>query len=108
VLRNGPVGALRGAIGTPDQIRELLRGYEEVGIDQVIFVMQAGKNRHEHICESLELFAAEVLPEFAERHDAREKAKQERLAPAVEAALARRAPPRVAPEDAVIRAVMKA
>jgi alkanesulfonate monooxygenase SsuD/methylene tetrahydromethanopterin reductase-like flavin-dependent oxidoreductase (luciferase family) len=108
VLRNGPIGALRGAIGTPDQVRELLRGYEEVGIDQVIFVMQAGKNRHEHICESLELFAAEVLPEFSARHDAHEKAKQERLAPAVEAALARRAPPREAPADAVIRAAMKA
>ena len=29
------------------------------GIDQVIFLQQAGRNRHEHICESLELFAAE-------------------------------------------------
>ena len=27
------------------------------GVDQVIFVLQAGKNRHEHICESIELFA---------------------------------------------------
>ena len=52
--------SLRGAIGTPDQVRELLRGYEEVGVDQVIFVSQAGNNRHEHICESLELFADEV------------------------------------------------
>lgn len=25
---------------------------------------QAGKNTHEHICESLELFAKEVMPEF--------------------------------------------
>ncbi|MGH9111838.1 MAG: LLM class flavin-dependent oxidoreductase, partial [Acidimicrobiales bacterium] len=61
------MGALRGAIGTPDQVRELLRTYEEAGIDQVIFVSQAGRNRHEHICESLELFAREVMPEFAER-----------------------------------------
>ena len=28
---------------------------------------QAGKNSHEHICESLELFAKEVMPEF--KHD---------------------------------------
>ena len=108
IMRSGPVGALRGAIGTPDQIRELLRGYEAAGIDQVIFVMQAGKNRHEHICEALELFAAEVMPEFAERHPAQAKAKQERLAAAVEAALARREPPRTAPEDAVFRAAMRA
>ena len=98
------MGALRGSIGTPDQIREFLRGYEEVGVDQVIFVSQAGKNRHEHICESLELFGREVLPEFKERHEARERAKMERLAPAIEAALARRAPARAASEDYVVGA----
>ena len=75
------IGALRGAVGTPEQMRQLLREYEEVGVDQVIFVAQAGKNRHEHICESLELFAAEVMPEFAERDPEHQKAKAERLAP---------------------------
>ena len=56
-----------GCIGTPDQAREYLRRYEEAGVDQVIFVLQAGRNRHEDIMESLELFGREVLPEFAER-----------------------------------------
>lgn len=98
------VGALRGAIGTPAQIRELLRSYEECGVDQVIFVSQAGNNRHEHICESLELFAAEVMPAFAERAGDREKAKLERLGPAIEAALARREPARDAP-DTVLKPV---
>jgi len=88
------VGSLRGAIGTPDQIRELARRYEAVGVDQIVFVLQAGGNRHEHICESLELFSAEVLPEFAEAVEAREAEKAERLAPAIEAALARRVPAR--------------
>jgi len=88
------LGSLRGAIGTPEQIREFLRGYEAAGVDQVIFVSQAGRNRHEHICESLELFGREVLPEFADRHEAREREKQERLAPSIEAALARRSRPR--------------
>ncbi|HEX5945814.1 MAG TPA: LLM class flavin-dependent oxidoreductase, partial [Acidimicrobiales bacterium] len=92
------IGALRGAIGTPDQVRELLRMYAEVGVDQVIFVSQCGNNRHEDICESLELFAREVMPEFHDGEEAREKAKLERLAPAIEAALARREPPREAPE----------
>jgi hypothetical protein len=38
----------------------------------VILLNQAGKNTHEHICESLELFAREVLPEFEHdpEHDA--------------------------------------
>jgi alkanesulfonate monooxygenase SsuD/methylene tetrahydromethanopterin reductase-like flavin-dependent oxidoreductase (luciferase family) len=95
------LGALRGAIGTPDQVRDLLRGYEDAGVDQVIFVSQAGRNRHEHICESLELFATEVMPDFAEHEPEREKAKAERLAPAIESALARRSPPRQAPEATI-------
>jgi hypothetical protein len=80
-----------------DQIRELVRGYEAAGVDQLVFVSQAGRNRHEHICESLELFAREVMPEFAERADDHERAKLDRLAPAIQAALARRDPPREAP-----------
>ena len=95
VLQRG-FGSLRGAIGTPQQVRDLCRRYEVAGVDQVIFLMQAGRNRHEHICESLELFAAEILPEFAENADAADAARDERLAGAVEAALLRRQPPRVA------------
>jgi alkanesulfonate monooxygenase SsuD/methylene tetrahydromethanopterin reductase-like flavin-dependent oxidoreductase (luciferase family) len=92
------LGSLRGAIGTPDQIRELVRGYAACGVDQIIFVSQSGRNQHEHICESLELFGKEVLPEFAEDADDIEKAKLERLGPAMEAALSRREPPHVAQE----------
>src|SRR3712207_71596 len=55
IMQHG-LGSLRGAIGTPDQVLDLLRRYEAVGVDQVIFVMQAGPNRHEHICETIELF----------------------------------------------------
>ena len=38
----------------------------------MILLNQAGKNSHENICESLELFAKEVLPEFRNdpEHDA--------------------------------------
>ncbi len=88
----GDTTGLRGATGTPDQIREYLRRFEEAGVDQLIFVMQAGKNRHEHICESLEMFGTQVLPEFKERDEAIVAAKAERLAPVVEAALARKPP----------------
>jgi alkanesulfonate monooxygenase SsuD/methylene tetrahydromethanopterin reductase-like flavin-dependent oxidoreductase (luciferase family) len=82
---------LRGATGTPEQIREYLLRFEEAGVDQVIFVQQAGKNRHEHICESIELFGREVLPEFKDRDEAHVKAKADRLAPAIEAAMERKA-----------------
>ena len=57
-MQDGGFFGLRGAIGTPDQIRDYLRRYEECGVDQVIFCSQAGKNRHEHIMESLELFGS--------------------------------------------------
>ncbi|MHB8671336.1 MAG: LLM class flavin-dependent oxidoreductase [Acidimicrobiales bacterium] len=107
-LFQGGIGSLRGAVGTPRQVRELLAGYADAGVDEVIFVSQAGRNRHEHICESLELFAAEVMPEFRADEEEREKAKRERLAPAIEAALSRRAPPRQAPTDYTVRAAMKA
>src|SRR5206468_8150654 len=90
-LATGDSTGLRGAIGTPDQIREYLRRYEEAGVDQVIFVLQAGRNQHEHIMESIELFGREVLPEFVERDEAAVSAKAKRLQPIVEAAMARKA-----------------
>jgi hypothetical protein len=102
LLQEG-LGSLRGAIGTPDQVADLIQRYEAAGVDQVIFVLQAGANRHEHICESIELFAADVLPRFMERVPERERAKAERLAGALERAMARRAPARVANPDYVVK-----
>ena len=101
ILQEG-MGSLRGAIGTPDQIRDLCRRYEQAGVDQVIFVSQAGRNRHEHICESLELLGREVLPEFAQRAGEAETERAVRFAPAIEAALARRGGPRLADPDYTI------
>ncbi len=56
----------------------------------MIFLQQAGRNRHEHICESLELFAAEVMPEFKAEAAAREARKTEELAPYIAAAMKRK------------------
>ncbi|MET8681534.1 LLM class flavin-dependent oxidoreductase [Streptomyces sp. NPDC004647] len=83
------ITSLRRGIGTPEQITDLVRRYEAAGVDQIIFSVQIGKNRHEHICESLELFASEVLPHFADRRDEVDTAKQDRLAVAVKEALTR-------------------
>ena len=77
-------------IGTPDDMRSHLRAFQASGIDQVIFMQQAGRNKHAHICESLELFAAEVMPEFKAEVAAREEKKARELAPFIEAALARK------------------
>src|SRR6202000_3446115 len=57
--------ALRsGLIGSPDTLRQNVRRFRSSHIDQVILLNQAVRNSHEHICESLELFAREVMPEF--------------------------------------------
>ncbi len=77
-------------IGTPDDARRHLRGLAEAGVDQVIFLQQVGRNRHEHICESLELFGKELMAEFKAEEADRQAAKDAELAPYIEAALARK------------------
>jgi alkanesulfonate monooxygenase SsuD/methylene tetrahydromethanopterin reductase-like flavin-dependent oxidoreductase (luciferase family) len=91
------LGSLRGAIGTPAQVRELLERYEAAGVDEVVFVSQAGRNQHAHICESIELFARDVMPAFEERRAKHEADKATRLAPFIERALSRRPSSRRAP-----------
>jgi|TARA_B110000263_G_scaffold198463_1_gene177281 alkanesulfonate monooxygenase SsuD/methylene tetrahydromethanopterin reductase-like flavin-dependent oxidoreductase (luciferase family) len=56
-----------GTIGTPKKIAATLRDYEEAGLDQIVFSVEAGTISHEEICASLELFAKEVMPEFKNR-----------------------------------------
>ena len=77
-------------IGAPEQLTRHIEDFEAVGVDQIIFLQQGGKNRHEHICESLELFGAEVLPRFEERRARREAEKAEALEPYLEQALRRK------------------
>ena len=84
------LGGGTGCIGTPAELRESLRTFQDAGVDQTIFIQQGGKNRHEHICEALELFAAEVMPEFRENEAEREARKLAELEPAIEAAFARK------------------
>ena len=76
----------RAGIGTPDQVREHLEIMEDAGVDQVVFIQQAGANRHEDICESLELFSERVLPDFKARDAVHVAKKNERLAEATERA----------------------
>jgi len=84
------VGAHASGIGTPEDMRTHLKGFQESGVDQVVFMQQAGRNRHDHICESLELFAAKVMPEFKADAAAREARKAKELAPHIAAALKRK------------------
>jgi alkanesulfonate monooxygenase SsuD/methylene tetrahydromethanopterin reductase-like flavin-dependent oxidoreductase (luciferase family) len=84
------LGGGASCIGTPAQLQASLRTFQNAGVDQAIFIQQSGRNRHEDICESLELFAREVMPEFHEKEAERQAQKMEELAPAIEAAFARK------------------
>jgi alkanesulfonate monooxygenase SsuD/methylene tetrahydromethanopterin reductase-like flavin-dependent oxidoreductase (luciferase family) len=66
-------------IGAPDFVRENLRRYEDAHIDIMNFTMQWHERKHEHIMESLEMFAKEVMPEFKERHHLHQKWREQQL-----------------------------
>lgn len=112
-IASGDLTGLRGAVGTPDQVREFLRRYEAAGVDQIIFVLQAGMNRHEHIMESIERFGTEILPEFADRDPEHVAQKALRFAPHIDGAFARKEatsagqPPQM-PPDYSMKAIPKA
>jgi alkanesulfonate monooxygenase SsuD/methylene tetrahydromethanopterin reductase-like flavin-dependent oxidoreductase (luciferase family) len=77
-------------IGTPAEFSRFVHEFEDAGVDQIIFLQQGGRNRHEHICESLELFGSAVLPEFMPGRAEREAKKARELAPYIEKALQRK------------------
>jgi alkanesulfonate monooxygenase SsuD/methylene tetrahydromethanopterin reductase-like flavin-dependent oxidoreductase (luciferase family) len=66
-------------IGSTDYVRENIRKYEAANVDMLLFILQCGDRKHEHIMESLELFAREVMPEFHERHHLHQKWREQQL-----------------------------
>jgi alkanesulfonate monooxygenase SsuD/methylene tetrahydromethanopterin reductase-like flavin-dependent oxidoreductase (luciferase family) len=83
------IATSRAGIGSVETVRQRLRDLRDAGVDEVTFIMQMGDNKHEHICESLELFAREILPEFRDEHDALVAKKEAELAPYIEQAFER-------------------
>jgi alkanesulfonate monooxygenase SsuD/methylene tetrahydromethanopterin reductase-like flavin-dependent oxidoreductase (luciferase family)/putative sterol carrier protein len=90
VLRDGRA-SLRGAIGTPAQVAELVGRYAAAGVDDLLLVPAAAVGGMPDRTEaSLRLFAAEVLPTVAAASPAVDR---DVLEDAARAALARRPPP---------------
>jgi alkanesulfonate monooxygenase SsuD/methylene tetrahydromethanopterin reductase-like flavin-dependent oxidoreductase (luciferase family) len=57
-------------IGDPDDAIKAIKRWEETGADRIMFLMNASDAlTHEQVCESMRLFAREVMPAFAERPD---------------------------------------
>ncbi|MEZ5765864.1 MAG: LLM class flavin-dependent oxidoreductase [Xanthobacteraceae bacterium] len=69
-----------GLIGSPATLRKKLHQFAESHVDQVILLNQAGQTTHKAICDSLQLFAKEVMPEFHAMRPAQEKWKADVLA----------------------------
>lgn len=98
-----PEGRTQDCVGSPERLRNQLREFEAVGIDQVICLSQAGNISHDMLCSSIELFGKEVLPEFKERDEASAPKRKQRKDKLNEICMPRR-PKFANAEPAVIRA----
>jgi alkanesulfonate monooxygenase SsuD/methylene tetrahydromethanopterin reductase-like flavin-dependent oxidoreductase (luciferase family) len=56
----------RGVIiaGNPESCIKTIQMYEDIGVDQVMLIMQTETIEHERVMESIELFGKEVIPAF--------------------------------------------
>ena len=56
----------RGVIiaGNPESCIKTIKMYEDIGVDEVIMIMQTETIPHEKVMESLELFGKEVIPAY--------------------------------------------
>ncbi len=56
----------RGVIiaGNPESCIKTIQMYEDIGVDQVMLIMQTETIEHERVMESIELFGKEVIPVF--------------------------------------------
>ena len=59
----------RGVIiaGNPDSCAQAVRMYEDIGVDQVMMIMQTETIPHEKVMSSIELFGKEVIPRFRQQ-----------------------------------------
>lgn len=53
--------------GNPDTICRVVEKWADAGLDQMIFLLQAGRTTHEQVLRSIELIGSKVIPRFANR-----------------------------------------
>jgi alkanesulfonate monooxygenase SsuD/methylene tetrahydromethanopterin reductase-like flavin-dependent oxidoreductase (luciferase family) len=76
-LKAGLAGGGR-QIGSPDEIAAVIKQYEEVGADQLIYAPLTLTLDQKHVLESIETFGKYVLPHFDK--DPVHSTKRQRLA----------------------------
>jgi alkanesulfonate monooxygenase SsuD/methylene tetrahydromethanopterin reductase-like flavin-dependent oxidoreductase (luciferase family) len=64
-VRNTPQSQLASIIGDPCAARESVQRFVNVGVDEIILVMQTGTTPHEMVMESVRTFGEKVLPYFS-------------------------------------------
>ena len=52
--------------GTPDDLTERIKGLQKSGVEKIIFFINYGGIDHQKVLASLDLFAKEVMPNFAD------------------------------------------
>jgi alkanesulfonate monooxygenase SsuD/methylene tetrahydromethanopterin reductase-like flavin-dependent oxidoreductase (luciferase family) len=82
------LGGGTDGIGTPGQLRAHLRKFSDAGVDQTVFIQQGGKNKQAHL--RIDEPSPRRHAEFKEEVEAREKRKQDELAPYIEKAFQRK------------------
>ena len=63
--RNAPGSQAAAIVGDPISARETVSRFADIGVDELILVMQMGTVPHELIMKSLRTFAEQVIPHFA-------------------------------------------
>lgn len=63
--RNQPGSQVAAIVGDAAAAKETVARFAEIGVDELICVMQMGTVPHELIMESLKTFAEKVMPDFA-------------------------------------------
>lgn len=81
-------GSIRGAIGDPEQVTELLGRYRDAGVDEIVLAPPVGLVEPEALRRSLALLGEHVLPRLHDEDDDVVEGED----PALEAALRRRRP----------------
>jgi len=63
--RNSPRSQLSSVIGDPIAARESVSRFAQIGVDELIFVMQTAATPHDVIVESLKTIGEEIIPYFS-------------------------------------------
>jgi alkanesulfonate monooxygenase SsuD/methylene tetrahydromethanopterin reductase-like flavin-dependent oxidoreductase (luciferase family) len=53
--------------GNPDTVSRVVEKWADAGLDQMIFVLQAGRTTHDQVLRSIELIGKHVIPRFGSK-----------------------------------------